>query len=86
MGNGDVAPRPGERGGEGGAGGGEGGVQKVSRVPLRKVALSEAEVKLAKCRHAESWPTFFVSYVLYSTEFLCLGGGVRPRAGEKVYL
>lgn len=57
-------------------------MQKVSKVPPRKVAMSEAEVKLAKCRHAESWPTFFVSYVLCRTEFLCLVGGVRPAPGE----
>lgn len=54
----------------------------VGRYLGTQVVTSEAELELAKCRDAESWPTF-VSYVLCSTEFLWMVGGVRPAPGKR---
>lgn len=51
----------------------------------RKVVVSEAELKLAKCRHAESWPTFLCHMYCVVPSFY-VGGRCPPRAGEKAYL
>lgn len=47
--------------------------------------MSEAELKLAKCRHAESWPTFLCHMYCVVPSFY-VSGRCPPRAGEKVYL
>lgn len=76
-GDGDMAPRPGRR---------EEEVCREFYLLATKVVVSEAELKLAKCRHAESWPTFCVICLLCSTEFLYLVGGVRPAPAKRCRL